>query len=276
MPSRILQTLLQYPGRLVRGSLAALLVVPMLAISALGASAEEGNSIDTRIVDVPFTGGTVTISGEGNCNSLSVTVNSPVTKDSNKAVQISYSVDDSCNVEVHPGQFVNSPGSGEAVSGKPSRTQSEATVEAISTKIQDTPSTQALGNYIHSNQTVQDVINVDIATYRYHTDRHWDGYSTWFDSDLWGEATASPSWNHAVDAVISYIGDAGSSTYSDSYGVFHSDFLWCNLQPGQDFVLTNRNTSYNDGRYAGTYWQSELCSGTHMATDTWANTNRYG
>lgn len=66
MPSRILQTLLQYPGRLVRGSLAALLVVPMLAISALGASAEEGNSIDTRIVDVPFTGGTVTISGEGN------------------------------------------------------------------------------------------------------------------------------------------------------------------------------------------------------------------
>lgn len=56
-----------------------------------------------------------------------------------------------------------------------------------------------------------------------------------------------------VSRTTSHIGGAGSSTYLDSYGVFHSDFLWCNLQPGQDFVLTNRNTSYNDGRYAGTY-----------------------
>jgi hypothetical protein len=131
------------------------------------------------------------------------------------------------------------------------------------------------GNWIHTSQTMQDLVRIDIAKFQYHTERKWDGSSTWWGGDWWARSSTGRRWNHPTgNPVRLYMGGRGSATYTEAYGEFHSDFLWCNFQPGQNFRMTNRNTSYNDGRYTGHFYQNRACAGTVMATRMWANTDR--
>jgi hypothetical protein len=51
-------------------------------------------------------------------------------------------------------------------------------------------------------------------------------------------------------------------------GAFHSDFLWCNFEPGQNFIMTTEITTFKDGGFARDYRQNRQCAGTHKATES--------
>jgi hypothetical protein len=136
-----------------------------------------------------------------------------------------------------------------------------------------------VGNYIHTSQTVQDVINIDVAKYRLHTDRKWNGCGTYI-GDRFGEGSTRMSWNHYtgdtyVSGSVCSLANPCGSAYYRRRGNFHTDFLWCNFT-SQNFSLYNRNTTYQDGAKAGQWTQSQVCPLTHMATAIWANTNPNG
>lgn len=62
-----------------------------------------------------------------------------------------------------------------------------------------------------------------------------------------------------------------NAAYANGHASFHSDFLWCNLQPGQNFTLYTTLKSVWQGSYDAFFTQSRVCSGTHMATAKKAN-----
>lgn len=143
------------------------------------------------------------------------------------------------------------------------------------------PSPQAVvytSNVIHSSQTLQDAVNLDILRFRYAheatvqsgTGLSYVKFTTWRMVNSWNGNLA---WNHA--STPSY--GPYTSTYTTSAataqasGAFHSDFLWCNLQPGQNFTLYTTLTR-SPGSYSASFSQSKTCSLTHMATAKKMNT----
>lgn len=124
------------------------------------------------------------------------------------------------------------------------------------------------GNIIQSSQTLQDIINIDISKFRYGHDRVWNGAQTYMKSGVrWKTADAGPSWNHVTGSYFDLQETAwAASARGIAHGDFHSDFLWCNLQPGQNFTLKTTLTSHSDGGRSVAFTQSQTCSGTHMAT----------
>jgi hypothetical protein len=242
----------------------------MVLGSAAAGSAATGN----RVVHDAASGATIKITGEGNCATTRVEILG-ARKSGQTADSVGYSVDGNCNVTIDSA-VQQAPDASPLIGGEQVSSAAVTARQRPATNMVELNTTTAAvtyGNYIHTSQTLQDIVNIDIAKYRYHTDRKWNGTSTWFGTDLKGVASTSITWNHPVSAVINYIGGAGSATYSTSTGAFHSDFLWCNLQAGQNFTMQNKNTSYNDGTKNGNFTQSRTCSGTHMATSTWADIN---
>jgi hypothetical protein len=121
---------------------------------------------------------------------------------------------------------------------------------------------------IHGAQSLQDIINLDIGSIRYGHESQLSGCLTRFTASRW-KATGSGSlgWNHLTASSFgSYTSSLATvATGTASVGV-HSDFLWCNLQVGQNFTMTTKLTSYQGGAWGATFTQSRTCSGTHMST----------
>jgi hypothetical protein len=144
---------------------------------------------------------------------------------------------------------------------------------------------EVYGNYIRSSQTLQDIVNIDIAKLKFTHDRVWEDYyggfvrfkaagESWPYATWWLQGSTSVGWNHPhtpvkdwhdVTWIPPYAGSAG-------HGDFHSDFLWCNLQPGQNFTLGTVLTAGANGAYNAAFGQSQVCSGTHMATSKYTST----
>jgi len=128
-----------------------------------------------------------------------------------------------------------------------------------------TTNAQTVGNWVHSSQTQLDVINIDIARFRYLRDRKWDGGQTWWGNG-WLAGNTEKAWNHPVGVQHHWTQGPGISAATEGSGDFHSDFLWCNLQEGQNFRLSTTMTTFKNGDRGASFRQSQNCFGTHMAT----------
>ena len=232
---------------------------------------------DTRTVHDAATGSTVTISGEGNCQTAQVDVTMPGSATDQFGSELRYYIDSVCNVIVEPGRLLSKDDLRvlEGSNGQPGSVATES-----SSPGGVAPASVWYGNYIHSSSTLLDPPSIDIAKVLYHTDRRWNNASTEWKTDLWGEGDeGKKACNHYLGGAIEYIGAAAyvpESTTTEFRGDFHSDFLHCNFQRGQNFSMWNKNRSYGDGRYDAHFRQSQVCSLTHMATRKWVSTNRYG
>ena len=218
----------------------------------------------------PTTGAVFVIENDGDCDRIKVSLEVP---GSHKIKEVTYWVTDTCTlawesklVDPQTEVVADPPATEElqfAADAAPAKTSSATTAAVATTS----------SNYIHTSQTVQDILNFDIAKLRYHTQRAWNGVRTWFRSDLFAVASSGFAWNHVVGAAIDYIGPEGLSSYSTAHGDFHSDWLWCNL----NYRMDNNNKPSSSGWFGGAYTQSVTrCSGTHMTTKTWANSARNG
>lgn len=256
-------------------TLLAVTVLAAVGFLPVGPASASNSDTSSRMVREPITGSTVTIENEGDCNALRVVV----TDTTRTASQVDYDVDTNCMVTGIKGTLPSPSTS--AVSTIASTTSAAAASASPSQAVTVRGVTAAAAtscNYIHSSQTVQDPVNIDIAKLRLHSNRCWDGSSTWMVSDVWAEASTSVSWNHVVGTPWFPRVDWGAGTTATAVGSanFHSDWLWCNFTADwQVLSLTNTNVSNKDGTYTVSFSQSRACPGTHMATASKANSN-YG
>lgn len=251
---------------------------------AVALGADGGDTV--RTIEHPPSGLELVITNEGDCERMTV-LQQPISETGLRDVGVThtldYAIDDTCHVRILRGGTHDSPNdatepttNGDQASGKggPSLTKSRP---VGSTKDLSLVACGAYGNVIHGAQTLQDVINIDIAEFRYGHDRNWStctGKTLFTFGNWWLQQLTEASWNHAVGNTITYYNSNWVTTaIGKSNGSFHSDFLWCNMQAGENFVLYTKLTSYNNGNYAGGYTQSDVCAGTHMATATKADLN---
>ncbi|GEM_PF-3481811 len=257
---------------------AALLAVTVLAAVGflpVGSASANDSGTFSRTVREPITGSTVMIENEGDCNALRVVV----TDTTRTGAQVDYDVDTNCMVTGIKGAL---PSPSTSAVGAIASTTSVAVASASPSQtvaVRGVMSAAATScNYIHSSQTVQDLVSIDIAKLRLHSNRCWNGSSTWMVNDVWAEASTSVSWNHVVGTPWFPRVDWGAGTTATAIGSadFHSDWLWCNFTADwQVLSLTNTNVSNKDGTYTVSFSQSRACPGTHMATASKANSN-YG
>lgn len=211
---------------------------------------------------------TVTVTGEGDCDTLQVEVSGAVPDGYDAyAFGVDYTITSDCYVQL--GDPTVGP------DDTPEDTPLEASNAATGSGTEDTPETW-YGNYIHSSQTMQDVVNIDIAKFRYDHDRVWNGSQTYFKSCCgYARSSTSVSWNHPAGSPVfdGWDGAPVATAHGYAHGDFHSDFLWCNFQAGQNFRMNTTLDSFKTGGYDAHFGQNRACGGTHMATSKSANTN---
>lgn len=148
------------------------------------------------------------------------------------------------------------------------------------------------GNFIRSPQTLQDVVNIDIAKLKWTHDRVWDDASgacpgacvTRFKNTnennpnlaWWGQCSTSVNWNHVTGCW--YTGAdtnwVAGLAKSHAEGRFHTDWTWCNgTSEWQNLALFTELKSFGDGGYNVSFTQAAPCPGTHMATSKWTTTS---
>lgn len=225
----------------------------LFAISLLHTGAVEApnySEIEYRTVVEAETGAEVRISGEGNCSTLKVEVHMPIGLNREGAVQ--YDISEDCTV-------VNIVGTSTHAAPEP------ASIALSNGSLASNNTTSC--NYIHSSQTVQDAVNIDIAKHRLATRRCWNGATTWMTSGIPRSYTGVP-WNHAYTPKLTRLDTTRSSiAVGKSAGSFHTDWLWCNAtSKWQAIELRNTNTSQFNGSHYVSFWQSRACPGTHMST----------
>jgi hypothetical protein len=225
---------------------------------------------------------------DGGCDGSSMDIVSGRVDDPapGRATTVEVAVDDHCNVKITK-QESKADTQGDERAPLSSVTISSddkgapASAEAASTTFE---ANAVYGNYIRGVQVLQDVVNIDIAKWKWTNDRVWDDVYgvTRFKATgeccnvWWGQGTTSVSWNHAIAA--NYLGAqtawTGGTAFSHGRGDFHSDFLWCNFQPGQNFEMTTQLLSYPAGGYDVNFSQNAVCSGTHMSTTKSTSTSQ--
>ncbi len=241
---------------------------------------------DASQIKDPKTGAIIAVRGDGNCNDSRVYVGIPGNDGDVLGAEITYTVDEKCNVTVlktetpsarELAQRVGAAKEGETL---PMTKQPAEAVSLLSPQSTDSTSSTATvwGNYIHSSGTLQDIVFVDISRVRYHTDRKWDGSTSWWGAAWAGQcnAGANTPWNHLVSCVAWDLSDHAPTVETAAQGEFHSDWLWCNLQAGQNFAMINDHQSAWQGSFAAFFFQTKTCSGTHMTTQSWTSTNING
>lgn len=226
------------------------LLTPQLLISPLDLPGIFDPGDNTRIVTESTTGAELRITGEGDCASIMIEVKAPV--EEGKEIVIEYDISDMCTVSNVRGKEIK-----------------EAIAPIVSTQYapKEHNASATSCNYIHSSQTVQDVVNIDIAKHRFATRRCWNGAVTWMTSGSANSYTGVP-WNHANKPTLTRLDRTPSSTVvGRSSGTFHTDWLWCNATSRwQAIELRNTHTSQFNGAHWVSFWQSRACPGTHMAT----------
>ena len=233
---------------------AALLAVTVLAAVGflpVGPASGSDSGTSSRMVREPITGSTVTIENEGDCDALRVVV----TDTTRTASQVDYDVDTNCMVTGIKGTLPSPSTS--AVSAIVSTTSAAVASASPSETVAVRGVTVAAAtscNYIRSSQTIQDVANIDIAKLRLHSNRCWNGSSTWMVNDVWAEASTSVSWNHTSGTPWFPRVDWGAGTAATAVG-------------------SATNVSNKDGTYTVSFSQSRACPGTHMATASKADSS---
>lgn len=222
----------------------------------------------------------LTVSNEGDCNKVNVQTAILPTSKTDAVTEVVYDFDAKCNVTLRPTKLVDQTSFRKA-NGYGS-TPAPLTRMATSTSEAGMLAAAAVnyGNYVHSSQTVQDVIAIDIARLQYHTDRNWNYSCSWWQPDRWAQSYSGVSWDHPETPTFGATGGTACNnawTTTVASANFHSDWLWCNFTANwQKLSLTNTNYTRSDGTGGATWIQSRACPGTHMATRVWANTNRNG
>jgi len=248
--------------------------------------AREAATEDGREVIEPITGSLISILGEGDCRTASVAVEMPGSGDETLADEVTYSFDEQCNVKDIIGRKLSYQEIERLEHLDRDNSDSSRLFGATGGEGGEVESALTLyGNWIHSSQTMQDVVNIDIAKFQYHTDRVWDGSNSWYKTGSggsgpcvcpwWMRSSTSVTWNHPVGYPYQSYHDTKPQTYASSLagGNFHSDFLWCNFQAGQNYTMENTHVSNYNGGYTAYFYQNRACSGTHMATRKWTNTD---
>lgn len=192
---------------LVRYAAAAGTALTLLVelLSPATASSDPGDS--QRFETDATTGAQLTISGEGDCDTLSVEVT--YSKSPSVDVSIEYDITDDCHVSGIEG------------------TESPSTASAPSAQVDELADEAASSyNWIHSSQTVQDIINIDIAKHRLNSHRCWDASSTWMTR--WtAKSSTSVSWNHPSGKPVELQFDTSpaETATTRTSASFHNDRL---------------------------------------------------
>lgn len=259
-------------GTLVLGTA---FLVPLAAPAA--ADVTSAASIRSRTIVDSVSGEKLQVTNDGDCGN--VTVREEASKaggfdDVGVTHALSYGLDSGCHVVV----LASSPTETTAMasSASPPLETASATGGAADQTLTAAPATATIaatcgyfGNVVHGSQTLQDVVNIDIGKYRYGHDRNWNACSNISKFIQWWMVdSTSTSWNHPNTPVSDGYDSAWNTYAANGYGhgSFHSDFLWCNFQPGQNYNLYTNLVSYASGSYDAHFSQSRVCSGTHMAT----------
>lgn len=236
---------------------AAAAVTVSLSLSMFSPALAVPKNPTERSTTEPVTGARLTISGEGDCAELSVRATlegEPAT-----TAILEYDITNDCRVS-------NIAGHQQRDTALVQPTSIAAGVPAVASES---------CNYIHSSQTLQDIINVDIAKHRLNTRRCWTPTTTWMTA--WtAHSYTSVSWNHVVGSprMLRFDTARSATAIGQSSGTFHTDWAWCNANSGwQTIELRNTNTSKAGGGYSASFWQNASCPGTHMATASKANTS---
>jgi hypothetical protein len=238
----------------------------------------------TRAVVDEESGTRILISNEGNCELLSVEVESQrlapgdavgdggklLQSDEANSLDFSYSVDDKCHVSV------------DGVQKRSMRSDAEANSRAGSSLPSDVKEWRCpgsnphdlsgyYGNWMNGTRVLQDPVNIDIAKNRYHHDRVWNGTKTFYkEGRCYARASTSDStsWNHPQEVYAEqYDKDpAPDVAYAFEHATFHSDFLWCNFESGQNFKMQAYYESYDNGTWWMTIVSNRECSGTHISS----------
>ncbi len=220
------------------------------------------------------------MNGEGNCESLRATADVKALSTTSDVTIVEWDISSECHIgSVHVDKlsqeaFRQSQGYGE---GDEQLTRTDPAANAFPAGAVAQPHL-TYGNYIHSSQTVQDVVNIDVAKLRSHTDRNWNGSCTWW-KHLRAVSSTSMSWNHPYKPGIvgAWEGCGIFYIYSLAAPNYHSDWLWCNFGSGwQEMWLANWHYSWASGDWLTSFFQNVSCPGTHMSTASWTNTNPDG
>lgn len=239
-----------------------------------------------RVIVSETTGGSVTVTGEGDCRNLSVEVDTGLLSltAAHEVTRIEYRITADCRVDDVRFSVLTDPGSVSDTDGMNVTTVSTVTTSPIESAARSSSGSASrtatssgcgseYGNYIHSSSTAEDPVLLNIARLRYHTDRKWTRCVTSFKSDRWAEADKWFNWNTIRDYGESWY-QSGSSARSRSAKAFltiDTDFPLCD-----SFSLYNTNKTYPKAKYRASFTQDDLCWTLHMITDTWSNTNRDG
>lgn len=254
----------------------ALTLLYTLSVPPSRAEALQPPQPTATIVD-PASGQKLIVSNNGDCSRVSVQqepISAAGFNDQGITHTLDYTVDKTCHIVMTSGSSGPTTRRAFAVAG--TSTSSTGTMPGVVNGAPATPNGVIFGNVIHGSQTLLDVVGITVARYQYSHDRVWDniGYS-YFKWDWWMTQDVSVSWNHNVGSPVMYNYDS-AWTFNQAHGVgaasFHSDFLWCNFQAGQNFKEYNVLYSNWNGTYSAQFSDSTLCSGLHHATRVAADT----
>jgi hypothetical protein len=211
--------------------------------AAIAAPANPPTTTNKTITDTK-SGETMTVTNDGNC--ASVSVKEAATSgfgfaDVGVTHALSYGLDGTCHVVILSSATSATTKTADGAASESSSAHGGVgpTSSGNSMAVPATDCT-TWGNVVHGSQTLQDVVNIDIGKYRYGHDRNWN--ACWNQSifyNWWMVDSTSTSWNHPNAPVIDSF-DSTWHTYAANgygHGSFHSDFLWCNFQPGQNYNM---------------------------------------
>ena len=258
-------------------------LVPLAAPA--GAEVTSATSTSKRTIVDSNSGETLYVTNDGDCANVAVreeASNARGFNDVGVTHELSYGLDRACHVVVLASSSTKStamasPASAPLETASASGGAGDQTASAASQSTATAASCGYWGNVVHGSQTLQDVINVDIGKYRYGHDRNWNACSNISKFIQWWMVdSTSVSWNHPNTPVSDGYNSAWRTYAANGYGhgSFHSDFLWCNFQAGQNYNMYTHLVSYASGSYDAHFSQSRVCSGTHMATAKKADLRR--
>jgi hypothetical protein len=244
-----------------------------------------GSCVDAQVcglgcINYAETYGTIRVLNDGICDLLTVTVDLTIPA-SVYGVDAPYDEDSTCHV-IPRSTVTIASGSGDMAGG--TVTESAGLSRSVTIPPVPEPPLVTHSNYVHSSQTLQDVVNIDVAKLKTVTERWWDTVGAWmYDNGNvydWGQASTSRSWNHPETPVPgSFDWDCTELTTCDQVHTewaagYHTDFVWCNAsKSSQHFTLRNVVYAKKDGGYSAKYYQKVGCPGLHHATRTWQNNN---
>jgi hypothetical protein len=270
----------RFARRLILAVAAGTAVVAGSAASALAATATPQPPAD-RVVLEPTTGAHLAVSNEGNCSSISVEIT--VNGSSDDSVAVGYDIDGNCRVANVTGSLA--PRDDISITDENYSNESTASVGASDSTASRYSSSQPSSgnspmsvtatscNWLHSSQTVQDVVFIDIAKSRLHSYRCWTGSQVRYEGTVTANSYTSVAWNHPYTPFFGSVDwNWVSTARATSIHDFHTDWVWCNATSNwQSIRLTNTNNSTASGGYSATFVQDRSCPGTHMATEAKAN-----